>query len=207
MTLFFSKQPFSYISVTQPINTCRNMRYLKLMIVFLLFSSAPMKAGDWRFGAVVPGVHVGYIFNAGLSFGAEVNYTPYAFDAGAGRSAVGAYGSLTYFFSKGELYRATLYHTFSAGAVAFSDNAFMFKAGVCKTVLRWGMNSRNKTKSKKITPEIDLSYAPLKNGLFVGYRIFFPGNACFGLDIATAHELYGAYRFTADRKLFVVERD
>lgn len=178
------------------------MNYIKPAILILLLCAQHLKAGDWRFGAVTPGMHVGYIFNAGLSLGAEVNYTPYAFDAGQGRSAVGTYGSLTYFFSKGELYRSTLYHTFSAGAVAFSDNAFMFKAGACKTILRWGMQNRNKTKSKKITPEIDLSYAPLKNGLFVGYRMFFPGNACFGLDIGTAHEVYGAYRFNADKGLF-----
>ena len=172
------------------------------LLLLLLFLTMRTSAIDLRYGAVIPGIHLGYIFNAGISFGAEVNYTPLVFNTGSGKTATGVYTSLNYFHSKGEMYRATLYHTFSAGMVGFSNNAFMFKAGVCKSVLRWGRENRNKTKSKKITPDIDLSYAPFKNGAFIGYRFYFPGNACFGLDIDTAHLLYGAYRYNADRHLF-----
>jgi hypothetical protein len=60
----------------------------------------------------------------------------------------------------------------------------------------------NKTRSKGITPEIDLSYSPTRNGEYVGYRVFFPGNACFGLDINVAHEAYAAYRYNFDRIAF-----
>lgn len=170
--------------------------------LLLLCSVNRAFAGPFHPTAVIPGVSVGYIFGAGLSFGTEVNYTPYVFNTGSGQTATGLYASFNYFYSKGELYRSTWYHTFSAGALAYSNAQFMFKGGVSKTVLRWGAENRNKTKSKKITPEIDLSYDPLKKGTFIGYRLFLPGNACFGLDINAAHLLYGAYRFNADPKLF-----
>lgn len=173
-----------------------------LPFVLLLLLTAPLRSADFRPAAVIPGISVGYIFNAGVSLGAELNYTPFVFDFLPGKTATGAYASLTYFHSRGELYTATWYHTFSAGVLAFADNRFMFKTGLCKSVLRWGRDNMNKTKSKMITPDIDLSYSPTQHGEFIGYRLYFPGNACFGLDIEKAHMIYGAYRYVADPHLF-----
>lgn len=179
------------------------MNYRKFLPLLLLFFFANTGfAFNFHPAAVIPGVNLGYIFGAGISFGAELNYTPCVFNSGNGKTATGAYASLNYFHSKGEIYTATWYHTFSAGAAAFSDNRFMFKAGICKSVLRWGRNNMNKTKSKSVTPDLDLSYSPTQHGEFIGYRFYFPGNACFGLDINNAHMIYGAYRFNADNTLF-----
>jgi hypothetical protein len=49
----------------------------------------------------------------------------------------------------------------------------MVRAGVGKSVLRWGRNGMNKTKSKNVTPELDVSYSPLQKGEYIGYRVFF----------------------------------
>lgn len=175
---------------------------MRIMLLLLVLGVKQVYAAGFHPAALIPGIHLGYIFNAGISFGAELNYAPFVFRTGNGSTASGAYASLNYFHSKGELYTATWYHTFSAGAMAFTDNRFMYKAGACKSVLRWGRQHMNKTRSKMITPDIDLSYSPAGHGEFIGYRIYFPGNACFGLDIDTAHLVYAAYRFNPDRELF-----
>ena len=180
-----------------------SMRKILLILSFLfLFLHTKSRAVDFRPAAIIPGLHIGYIFNAGISFGAELNYAPFVFNTGKVKTASGIYGSLNYFYSKGELYTATWYHTFSAGAMAFRDNQFMLKAGACKSVLRWGRSNMNKTKSKNINPDLDFSYSPFRNGTFIGYRIYFPGNACFGLDINVAHLLYAAYRYNFDPEIF-----
>lgn len=176
-------------------------KHLLLFPVFLLLTSR-IYAIDIRPQMVIPGVHVGYIFNAGISFGGEISYSPFVFNIAGGKTATGLYSSVTWFYSKGELYTQTWYRSFSGGALLFSDNSFMFRAGVCKSLLKWGVNNRNKTRSKRITPEFDLSYSPTRNGEYIGYRIFFPGNACFGLDINVAHEAYAAYRYNFDRVAF-----
>lgn len=175
---------------------------LRFIIPIFCLLSHNMQAIEIRPHMIIPGVHVGYIFGAGLSFGGEVSYSPFVFAMGGGKTATGIYSSLTWFYSKGELYRQTWYRTFSAGALLFSDNSFMFRAGAAKTLLKWGRDEMNKTRSKKITPEFDLSYSPTRNGEYIGYRIFFPGNACFGLDIGIANEAYAAYRYNFDRGAF-----
>jgi hypothetical protein len=157
---------------------------------------------DIRPQMVVPGIHAGYIFGAGISFGAEITYSPFVFNMAGGKTATGVYSSFTYFYSKGELYSQTWYHTLSAGALLFADNCFMLRAGASKYTLRWGRNNMNKTKSKSVTPELDLSYSPFNKGEYFGYRIFFPGNACFGLDISSAHEVYTSFRYNFDRVVF-----
>ncbi|TND08085.1 MAG: hypothetical protein FD123_2639 [Bacteroidetes bacterium] len=175
-------------------------------VMLLLFGALIDPAGVYARGprplAIIPGISAGYIFGAGISFGAELNYAPIVFDMSPGRTATGIYASFNYFHSKGEIYASTWYRTVSFGALAYSDARLMFKAGASKTLLRWGSENRNKTRSKKWTPEIDLSYDPTQKGTFFGYRLFFPGNACFGLDISTANLLYGAYRYNVDRNLF-----
>lgn len=173
-----------------------------LSICFALLSFGESKAFDFRPGMVIPGIHAGYIFGAGISFGGEIGYSPFVFDVGSGKTATGLYANSTWFYSKGELYTQTWYRSLSAGALMFSDNSFMFRAGANKTLLRWGVNGRNKTRSKKVTLEADLSYSPTRNGEYIGYRIFFPGNACFGLDIGVANEVYAAYRYNFDREAF-----
>lgn len=183
----------------------KTWKFIFLLLIFL--SAKKSKAGEFHPAAIIPGVHIGYIFNAGISIGADLNYTPFTFNSGIGKTASGIYGGLNYFYSKGELYTSTWYHTFSLGATAFTDNQFMFKAGICKSVLRWGRSNMNKTKSKKITPDLDLSYSPFRNGAFIGYRVYFPGNACFGLDIDVAHTVYLAYRYNFDGNLFVVRSE
>jgi hypothetical protein len=170
--------------------------------IFLCLLLSESNAIDIRPQMVIPGFHVGYIFNAGVSFGAEISYSPFVFNMAGGQTATGVYTNATWFYSKGELYTQTWYRTLSAGALMFSDNSIMFRAGANKTLLRWGSNGRNKTRSKNVTLEFDLSYSPTRNGEYIGYRIFFPGNACFGLDIGTAHEAYAAYRYNFDRIAF-----
>lgn len=177
------------------------MKHLLLFATFCIITFHA-SAIDIRPQMVIPGIHIGYIFNAGISFGGEISYSPFVFQMGGGKTATGLYSSLTWFYSKGEMYTQTWYRTWSAGALLFSDNAFMFRGGVCKSRLKWGRNNMNKTRSKGITPEIDLSYSPTRNGEYIGYRVFFPGNACFGLDINVAHEVYGAYRYNFDRIAF-----
>jgi len=176
--------------------------YPILLFAFLLTLSTEAKAFMFRPKMVIPGVRVGYIFNAGISFGGEVCYSPFVFDVGSGKTATGLYASATWFYSKGELYTQTWYRAISGGALLFSDNSLMFRAGACKSLLKWGVNNRNKTRSKRVTPEFDLSYSPTRNGEYVGYRIFFPGNACFGLDIDVAHEAYAAFRYNFDQSVF-----
>jgi hypothetical protein len=173
-----------------------------LAVLAGLFIASPANAVDFRPQMIIPGVHIGYIFNAGISFGAEVSYSPFVFDIGSGKTATGVYTSATWFYSKGEMYTQTWYRTLSGGALLFSDNSFMFRGGMCRSLLKWGRNQMNKTRSKGVTPEIDLSYSPTRNGEYIGYRVFFPGNACFGLDIHVAHEAYGAYRYNFDRVAF-----
>ena len=173
-----------------------------LAIGFFLFAFTSAHAIDFRPQMVIPGAHVGYIFGAGISFGAEISYSPFVFKMGGGKTATGLYSSFTYFYSKGEMYTQTWYRTFSMGALLFADNAFMFRGGASKSVLRWGRNNRNKTKSKGWSPELDLSYSPTRNGEYIGYRFFLPGNACFGLDIEMAHEAYVVYRYNFDRVVF-----
>jgi len=177
---------------------------MKSLLTFTAFCIFTLHASaiDIRPQMVIPGVHLGYIFNAGISFGGELSYSPFVFQMGGGKTATGIYGNATWFYSKGELYKQTWYRSLSCGALLFSDNSIMFRAGVNKTLLRWGINGRNKTRSKKVTPELDLSYSPTRQGEYVGYRIFFPGNACFGLDIGTASEAYAAYRYNFDRIAF-----
>lgn len=177
-------------------------RFSFALILLIMFFPHGARAFSFRPGMIIPGVHVGYIFNAGISFGSELSYSPFVFDVGSGKTATGLYANATWFYSKGEMYRQTWYRSVSAGALLFSDNSFMFRAGANKTQLRWGINGRNKTRSKKITPEADLSYSPTRNGEYIGYRIFFPGNACFGLDIGIANEAYVAYRYNFDRAAF-----
>lgn len=177
---------------------------MKHSLLFAAFCILTLHASaiDIRPNMVIPGVHVGYIFNAGISFGGEVSYSPFVFDVGSGKTATGLYANATWFYSKGELYTQTWYRSLSAGALLFSDNSFMFRAGANKTLLRWGINGRNKTRSKQVTLEADISYSPTRNGEYIGYRIFFPGNACFGLDVGIANEAYAAYRCNFDRIAF-----
>jgi hypothetical protein len=177
------------------------MKQLLLFTAFFIISFGA-SAIDIRPQMIIPGVHVGYIFNAGISFGAEISYSPFVFKMAGGKTSTGLYTSYTYFYSKGEIYSQTWYHTFSAGALLFADNCFMFRAGGSKSVLRWGVNNRNKTKSKNWSPELDLSYSPTRNGEYIGYRVFLPGNACFGLDVEIANEVYAAYRYNFDRIAF-----
>jgi hypothetical protein len=175
---------------------------LALALLIGLLIGMQLNALDFRPQMVIPGVHVGYIFNAGISFGTEVSYSPFVFQMGGGKTATGLYANATWFYSKGELYTQTWYRSVSAGTLLFSDNSFMLRAGANKTLLRWGAKGRNKTRSKNITPELDVSYSPTRNGEYIGYRIFFPGNACFGLDIGIANEAYAAYRYNFDRIAF-----
>ncbi|MGL4597966.1 MAG: hypothetical protein ACRCYO_10570 [Bacteroidia bacterium] len=170
----------------------------KLFFFAFLFSAEIAQAWTYRPLQLRPGVSIGYIFGAGFSFGGELNYTPVVFRQNDSQNASGLFCSLHYFYSKGELYKATLYHTFSTGLVIDRDNQWMAKLGMSKSVLPWGRDHKNKTKSKNWSPTIDLSYAPWKNGIYLGYQIFLPGNACFGLDIKIANRLYSAYRFNVD---------
>lgn len=174
------------------------------IFLFALLFSVRALAFSFRPKMVIPGVRVGYIFNAGISFGGEVSYSPFVFNIAGGKTATGVYANATWFYSKGEMYTQTWYRCLSGGALLYSDNSLMLRAGANKTLLRWGSNGRNKTRSKKVTPEFDLSYSPTRNGEYIGYRIFFPGNACFGLDIGIAHEAYAAYRYNFDSSVFHV---
>src|ERR1044072_3536474 len=122
-------------------------------VVALLFFTQNLHAKNFYPAAVVPGVSVGYIFEAGISLGAEINYTPFVFHSTFGKTATGMYAGINYFHSKGEIYKETWYHTFACGAIAYSDSHFIFKLGATKTVLRWGRDGMNKKKSKRISPE------------------------------------------------------
>lgn len=173
-----------------------------LLFSFFILTNRNLLAVDFRPGMIVPGVKAGYIFGAGISIGGEITYSPIVFEAMNAKHATGAYASLTWFHSKGEMYTQTWYKTMSAGAVLWSDNSLMIRAGVGKSILKWGRNGMNKTKSKSVTPELDLSYSPFNKGEYFGYRIFFPGNACFGLDISSAHEVYTSFRYNFDRVVF-----
>jgi hypothetical protein len=183
--------------------------HYRTLAVLLLLSLSVKKGAARNFypAAVIPGVSLGYIFGSGVSFGAEINYTPFAFRTGTGKTATGLYASFNYFYSKGEMYRESWYHTFSAGALGFTDDRFMYKLGISKSVLRWGRNHMNKTKSRSLTPDFDVSYSPTQNGEFIGYRFYPPGNACFGMDIKYVHMVYGAYRFNCDRKMFAADAE
>jgi len=186
------------------------MDFRRISFFAALFVSALSGKAQEPFhpAAITPGVTLGYIFGAGLSVGAEVNYTPFVFGSGGGRTATGLYGSINFFHSKGELYRETWYRTLGFGGTAFADERLMFKTGISKTLLRWGSGDKsNKTRSEGWTLDFDLSYDHFRSGAFIGYRLYFPGNACFGLDIAKVNMLYGAYRYSADRKLFEGERE
>lgn len=172
--------------------------------LLLLCTCLPNKTTAQHFfpAAAVPGICLGYIPGAGISLAAEVNYTPFMFSSGLGKTAAGMYASYTLFHSKGEIYKETWYNTRSFGAVLYSDDAFMFKAGLSRTVLPWGMDKRNKFKSRKRSLDVDLSYSPWKNGAYIGYRLYFPGEACFGLDINAVNMFYTAYRYNFDQAMF-----
>lgn len=170
--------------------------------VALLLTSHNLSAKNFYPTAIVPGVSVGYIFGAGISLGAELNYTPYVFNSGLGKTATGLYAGINYFHSKGEIYKETWYHTKTFGAIAFSDSRFMFKGGLSRTVLPWGRDKMNKFKSRKRSIDFDFSYAPYENGAYIGYRLYFPGEACFGLDISTVNLLYTAYRYNFAANMF-----
>lgn len=172
------------------------------VLFVILFSLNSSSAKNFYPEAIVPGINLGYIFGAGISLGAEINYTPFLINTSLGKTATGMYASLNYFHSKGEIYKETWYHTKSFGAIAFSDSRFMFKGGVCRTVLPWGRNKMNKFKSRKRSIDLDLSYAPFENGAYIGYRLYFPGEACFGLDISTVNMVYTSYRYNFSQEMF-----
>jgi hypothetical protein len=173
-----------------------------VVAVGILFSTPHLSAKNFYPAAVVPGISFGYIFGAGISVGAEINYTPFVINSGLGKTATGLYAGLNYFHSKGEIYKETWYHTKSFGAIAFSDSRFMFKGGLSRTVLPWGRNKMNKFKSRKRSIDFDFSYAPFENGVYIGYRLYFPGEACFGLDISTVNLVYTAYRYNFSQAMF-----
>jgi hypothetical protein len=174
-----------------------------IAVLFVFLSSAKSgSAKNFYPAAIIPGINFGYIFGAGISLGGEINYTPFVFTTGFGKTATGFYASLNYFHSKGEIYKETWYHTKSFGAIAYSDKHFMFKSGVSRTVLPWGRNKMNKFKSRRRSLDLDLSYSPYSNGLYIGYRLYFPGEACFGLDIAAANMVYTSYRYNFVQGMF-----
>jgi hypothetical protein len=179
------------------------LRFTVALCVFL-FSTKNLSAQNFYPAAAIPGINFGYIFGAGISLGAEINYSPFVFKSGNGKTATGLYAGINYFHSKGEIYKETWYHTISYGAMAFSDERFMAKAGISRTVLPWGRNKMNKFKSRKRSIDLDVSYAPLANGVFVGYRLYFPGEACFGLDISTVNMVYTSYRYNFAPGMFDV---
>ncbi|MDQ3111997.1 MAG: hypothetical protein M3R17_19100 [Bacteroidota bacterium] len=176
------------------------LRFTLLLSIF--FFTRNVAAQNFFPAAAIPGINFGYIFGAGISFGAEINYSPFVFNSGNGKTATGLYAGINYFHSKGEIYKETWYHTFSYGAMAFSDARFMFKGGISRTVLPWGRNKMNKFKSRKRSIDIDVSYAPFANGAFVGYRLYFPGEACFGLDISVVNMVYASYRYNFAQGMF-----
>lgn len=174
------------------------------VVLFLFIFSRTTVAQNFSHAAAIPGVNFGYIFGAGISVGAEISYSPFVFKSGNGKTAAGLYAGINYFHSKGEIYKETWYHTISYGATVFSDARFMAKAGISRTVLPWGRNKMNKFKSRKRSIDLDVSYAPFANGVFVGYRLYFPGEACFGLDISTVNMVYTAYRYNFASEMFEV---
>jgi hypothetical protein len=179
-------------------------RYAAVLCVFLFSKTA---AQNFFPTAVIPGVNFGYIFGAGISVGAEINYSPFVFKSGNGKTAAGLYAAINYFHSKGEIYKETWYHTISYGAMTLSDARFMAKAGISRTVLPWGRNKMNKFKSRRRSIDLDVSYAPFANGAFVGYRLYFPGEACFGLDISTVNMVYTSYRYNFAPGMFDVNNN
>ncbi|MEO5645722.1 MAG: hypothetical protein ABIQ40_13490 [Bacteroidia bacterium] len=177
-----------------------SLRFALLLCVFLSVKNCEAK--NFYPAAFIPGVHFGYIFGAGISLGAELNYTPFVINTGQAKTATGLYANLNYFHSKGEIYKETWYHTKSVGAIAYSDSRFMFKGGVSRTVLPWGRNKMNKFKSRKLSVDLDLSYSPFESGAYIGYRLYFPGEACFGLDISTVNMVYTCYRYNFVQGMF-----
>jgi hypothetical protein len=61
------------------------MNYRKHLSLLLFFFAKSSKAFDLHPAAVIPGLHIGYIFGAGISAGAELNYTPFVFKSGPGK--------------------------------------------------------------------------------------------------------------------------
>lgn len=174
-------------------------RRAKLFLFFLLLMSTA-RAGSFRLTDFQPGIHLGYVIGARLAFGAELNYQPLHFRMNARDGASGLYASWTYFYANGELYVNNLYRTFSFGPSATIDEQYALRAGLAKTLLRWGLKKRNKTKSKSWGLDIDASYRLLPQGIFLGYRFYGLQNACFGLDIKRANIFYAAYRYAVDKE-------
>src|SRR5574340_390397 len=80
-------------------------RFIFTITLCISFCAQKISAQHFYPDGVVPGISAGYIFGAGISLGAELNYTPFVFSSGMGKTAAGLYASLNYFYSKGEIYK------------------------------------------------------------------------------------------------------
>ena len=184
-----------------PYQIKKNAKQLAIFVISIL---RPLQiiCIDIRPQMVVPGIHAGYIFGAGISSVTEIIYSPFVFKMGGEKTATVVYSSLTCFYSEGEVYAQTWYHTLRCVALLFADNCFMPGAVVVTSTLRWGRNKMNKTRSRHITPGLAVSSSPTRNRAYVGYTVFFPANACLGLDIVMTNALYFTYRYNFDHVAF-----
>lgn len=146
---------------------------------------------------LLPGVKIGYNIGSGLDFGAHLGFTFFNYTISRTESGAGIDIAYDYFFGHTYLRgkKRTVFKTIGISLLNNTNNQVVAKLGLSKTSVKWGFDNRNKSESKSWGYSADLCYAPLKNGLFIGYHIFQVNNACMGLGVNHSNILYCGYRY------------
>jgi hypothetical protein len=176
-------------------------KYPKRLILFLLifiFADVKINAqASINSLSLCPGVNIGYNLGSGLDFGAHLGLTFFNYTLSGTESGAGIDISYDYFFGHTYL-RGKNRATFKSIGISLlnsANNQVVAKLGIAKTAVRWGFDNRNKSESKSWGYNADISYAPLKNGFFIGYHLFQVNNACMGLGVKHSNIVYAAYRY------------
>lgn len=147
--------------------------------------------------SILPGVKIGYNFGSGLAFGAHLGFTFFNYTVSGTESGAGIDIAYDYFFGHTYLRgkKRTTFKTIGISLLNNTNNQVVSKLGLSKTSVKWGFDNRNKSESKSWGYNADISYSPLKNGLFIGYHVFQVNNACMGLGVNHSNIFYAAYRY------------
>lgn len=161
-------------------------------VIFLFFkvSFAQIKI----IHTVIPEIYVGYMFKAGLTIGAGINYQPINYTIARQNNSNGINLSATFFRStSGIEQKHSLYKAFSANLTNYYANISFLKLGYTKHYTRWGRESINLSKSGGLNFELGLS--PLQNDFYVSYRRFGLNNVCTGSPLKKANVLLISYLY------------
>lgn len=144
-----------------------------------------------------PGVSIGYNIKAGVSFGVSLGATVLNYKVVNQKGAFGADVSFELFHSRSFVSKEKTrwYRLYSVSFLNTFNNKFMLKIGGGKTWTKWGRDNVNKSKHPYWGRNIDISYAPVKNGVFFGFHHCKVNTQCIGFDMKSSNIIYGSYKY------------